>query len=65
MAEPRIVILDRFSDGESKQYRSTPEQIRQNQQENAAQRVRDERARSESTACRNTNNNNDSRENAA
>ena len=65
MAEPRIVIRERFSDGESKQYRSTPEQIRQNQQENAAQRVRDERARSESTAFRNTNNNHDRPENAA
>jgi hypothetical protein len=61
----RIVIHDRFSDGESKQYRSTPEQIRENQRENQAQRERDDRARSETTGSQNTHNNTDRREDAA
>ncbi len=54
--ETRIIINDRFTyDGESKKYRSTPEQIQQNQREIAAQRERDERAREE--ANRNVNDN--------
>lgn len=65
MADPRIVIHDRFSDGESKQYHSTQEQIRENQRENQVQRQRDERARSESSGCQNTNNNTDRRDNVA
>ena len=57
MAGPAIIIDDRgFSNGEYKKYRSTQEQIQQNQRENQAQRQRDERARNESGASQNTNN---------
>ena len=57
MAGPTIIIDDRgFSNGEYKKYRSTQEQIQQNQRENLAQRQRDERARNESSGTQNTNN---------
>jgi len=61
-----IIINDRFysSDGEYKKYRSTQEQIRQNQQENQVQRQRDERARNESVGNQNTNTNAERRQNA-
>ena len=60
---PRIVIDERFySDGEFKKYRSTPEQIQQNQRANEVQRQRDERARESlrdnSDTHRNVNQNN-------
>jgi len=44
------VIDNRFiSDGEVKKYRSTQEQIDQNQREKETQRMRDERARNEAS----------------
>jgi len=57
----RIIIDRRYTDGESKKYRSTQEQIEQNRRENEAQRLRDESARAEalrnqeSSANRNAN----------
>jgi len=57
MPETKIIIDNRFSyDGEYKKYRSTQEQIQQNQREKLIQRERDERARNE--ANRNGKNNN-------
>ena len=48
------IIIDRFSrQGEHKRYQSTVEEVRRNQQENEAQRLRDESARME--ALRNEN----------
>ena len=48
------IIIDRFyRDGEYKKYQSTVEEVRRNQQENEAQRLRDESARTE--ALRNEN----------
>jgi len=62
----KTVIVEKrgYWDGEYKKYRSTEEQIRQNQQENANQRARDERARNESIPCQDRDNNSDRRENA-
>jgi hypothetical protein len=55
--ETRIIIDNRFTHGgEYKKYRSTQEQIQQNQREKLVQRERDERARNE--ANRNGNNGN-------
>ncbi|MFN2532157.1 MAG: hypothetical protein ABR555_12760 [Pyrinomonadaceae bacterium] len=49
--ERKIVIDTRFTyDGEYKKYRSTQEQIQQNQREKLVQRERDERARSEANS---------------
>ena len=63
----RIIINDRFysSDGEYKKYRSTQEQIRENQRENQIQRQRDEQARNESTGNQNTSTNTVRRQGAA
>ncbi len=54
--ERKIVIDTPFTyDGEYKKYRSTPEQIQQNQREKLVQRERDERARSEANSNANGN----------
>jgi hypothetical protein len=54
--ERKIVIDTRFTyDGEYKKYRSTQEQIQQNQREKLVQRERDERARNEANTNGNGN----------
>lgn len=52
------IIIDRFyKDGEYKKYRSTEEQIQENQRENQLQRQRDEQARDEVLGRRNNDTN--------
>ena len=51
------IIIDNLiiSDGEYKEYRSNEEQLQQNQRDKEIQRQRDERARNEARADRNSN----------
>ena len=56
MAKRTIVSERSTIRGEYKKYHSTPEQIRQNQRDNAVQRDKDSRARNESTGCYTRNN---------
>lgn len=53
----KTIIVERkdYWDGVCKKYRSTDEQVRENQRENQLQRQRDERARSESLGQQNGN----------
>lgn len=54
------IIIDRiYTEGEYKKYRSTEEQIQQNQRENQLQRQRDEQARTESVRRQDSNTDSD------